>query len=104
MEALKERQSIRAFSTKPLPDQVVADLLWAAFGINRPDSGKRTAPSARNWQEVDVYAVMDNGACLYDATSIAVISNASPAHAHPMQQTPTTTTHDLMTHLPAQRP
>jgi len=67
MQALKERQSARAFSAKPLPAQVLADLLWAAFGINRPDSGKRTAPSARNWQEVDVYAIMADGAYLYDA-------------------------------------
>lgn len=67
MQALKERQSARAFSPKALPDQVLADLLWAAFGINRPDTGKRTAPSARNWQEVDVFAVTENGAYLYDA-------------------------------------
>ncbi len=67
MQALKDRQSSRAFSTKKLPAQVLADLLWAAAGINRPDSGKRTAPSARNWQEVEVYAVMEEGAYLYDA-------------------------------------
>ena len=67
MQALKERQSTRAFSTKALPAQVMADLLWAACGINRADSGKRTAPSTRNWQEVDVYAVTADGAYLYDA-------------------------------------
>ena len=67
MEALKARQTSRAFSPKTLPDQVLSDLLWAAFGINRPDTGKRTAPSARNWQEVDVFAVTENGAYLYDA-------------------------------------
>jgi hypothetical protein len=67
MQALKERQSVRVFSTKKLPAQVVYDLLWAAFGINRPDSGKRTAPSAMNWQEVDVYVIMEDGAYLYDA-------------------------------------
>ena len=67
MRALKERQSARAFSPKALPDQVLADLLWASFGINRPDTGKRTAPSARNWQEVDVFAVTENGAYLFDA-------------------------------------
>lgn len=67
MQVLKERQSARAFSPKALPDQVLADLLWAAFGINRPNTGKRTAPSARNWQEVDVFAVTENGAYLYDA-------------------------------------
>jgi nitroreductase len=42
-------------------------LLWAAFGINRPDSGKRTAPSARNWQETDIYVAMSEGLYLFDA-------------------------------------
>ena len=72
MEALKARQTSRAFSTKPLPDQVLSDLLWAAWGISRPDSGKRTAPSARNWQEVDVYVVLEQGAYLYDAKANAL--------------------------------
>lgn len=66
MAALKARQSGRAFSDKPLPPQILADLLWAACGVNRPDSGKRTAPTARNWQEIDVYAVTAEGAYLYD--------------------------------------
>jgi SagB-type dehydrogenase family enzyme len=65
--ALSERRSSRDFSDKPLPMQVVSDLLWAAFGINRADSGKRTAPSARNWQEIDVYVVLAEGAYRYDA-------------------------------------
>ncbi|MFO7600928.1 MAG: SagB/ThcOx family dehydrogenase [Candidatus Desulfacyla sp.] len=69
MEALKERHSTRAFSTKTLPVQVVADLLWAGFGVNRPESGKRTAPSARNWQEVSVYAIFKEGAYRYDAAA-----------------------------------
>ena len=67
MVALKERQSTRAFSAKPLPLQVVSDLLWAACGINRADSGKRTAPSTKNWQEVDVFVVLPEGAYVYDA-------------------------------------
>ena len=67
MTALKDRQTIRAFSPKPLPPQVLSDLLWAAWGINRPESGKRTAPSARNWQEIDMYAVLPDGTYLYDA-------------------------------------
>ncbi len=67
MQVLNERHSTREFSTEKLPLQVVADLLWAAAGINRADSGKRTAPSARNWQEVEVYAVTEEGAYLYDA-------------------------------------
>ena len=67
MQVLKDRQSSRGFKTDKLPDQVVADLLWAAAGINRADLGKRTAPSARNWQEIEVYVVTESGAYLYDA-------------------------------------
>jgi nitroreductase len=67
MEALKLRQSSREFSPKKLPLQVMSNLLWAAAGINRLDSGKRTAPSAMNWQEVEVYVVVEDGAYVYDA-------------------------------------
>lgn len=67
MEVLNIRQSSRAFSSTPLPQQELANLLWAAFGINRPETGKRTAPSARNWQEVDIYVTTAEGAFLYDA-------------------------------------
>ncbi|MBU1127793.1 MAG: SagB/ThcOx family dehydrogenase [Candidatus Omnitrophica bacterium] len=67
MEALSERQSSRSFSSEPLPIEVLSDLLWAAFGVNRPDSGRRTAPSARNWQEIDIYVAMEKGLYLYDA-------------------------------------
>lgn len=67
MQVLKERKSSRAFSTEQLPDQVLSNMLWAAFGVNRPDSGKRTAPSARNWQEIDIYLATSDGLYLYDA-------------------------------------
>ncbi len=67
MQALKERASSRAFGQEKLSDQVLSDLLWAACGINRADSGKRTAPTARNWQEIDVYVALENGLYLYDA-------------------------------------
>ena len=66
LQALSERQTSRSFSTKKLPIQILSNLLWAACGINRPDSGKRTAPSARNWQEVDVYVAMEEGLYLYN--------------------------------------
>lgn len=69
MQALKLRATSRAFAPDPLPTQILSNLLWAAWGINRPDSGKRTAPSARNWQETDVYVVMATGAYLYDAVA-----------------------------------
>jgi len=66
MQALKERKSTREFNSEKLPPQVLSNLLWAAWGINRPD-GRRTAPSASNRQEIDVYAVTAGGAYLYDA-------------------------------------
>jgi SagB-type dehydrogenase family enzyme len=67
MQALKLRQSSRSFDSKPLPLRELSNLLWAADGINRPDSGKRTAPSAMNWQEVDVYVALPDALYLYDA-------------------------------------
>ena len=67
MEALALRTTSRAFASEPLPAQVLSNLLWAAWGINRPKEGKRTAPSARNWQEIDVLVVNASGAYLYDA-------------------------------------
>jgi SagB-type dehydrogenase family enzyme len=73
MQALKARATSRAFAPDALPDQVVSNLLWAAFGINRPDSGRRTAPSAQNWQEIDIYVVMGNGTYVYDAKAHALV-------------------------------
>ena len=67
MEALKARSTSREYDSRDLPPQVLADLLWAAFGINRPESGKRTAPSAMNWQETDIYVATKDGLYLYDA-------------------------------------
>jgi SagB-type dehydrogenase family enzyme len=67
MQALKDRHSTREFSSEKLSPQVLANLLWAAFGINRPDTGKRTAPSAMNWQEIDVYVATAEGLYVYDA-------------------------------------
>jgi len=66
MQVLKERRTRREFSRDTLPMQVLANLLWAAFGINRPDGG-RTAPSAMNWQEIDIYVATGDGLFLYDA-------------------------------------
>jgi SagB-type dehydrogenase family enzyme len=67
MQCLKERKTDRSFSKKKLPVEVLSNLLWAACGINRSDSGKRTAPSARNWQEIDVYVASEEGLYLYNA-------------------------------------
>jgi SagB-type dehydrogenase family enzyme len=69
MQVLKLRQSSRIFDTKPLPLQELSNLLWAADGINRPEIGKRTAPSAMNWQEIDIYVAMQKGTYMYDAKS-----------------------------------
>jgi SagB-type dehydrogenase family enzyme len=66
MEVLKERKSSREFSDEKLPLQILSNMLWAANGINRPD-GKRTAPTAMNKQEIDVYVAMAEGLYLYDA-------------------------------------
>jgi SagB-type dehydrogenase family enzyme len=65
MQALKNRHSTREFSSQKLPPQVLSNLLWAAFGINRSD-GKRTAPSAMNWQETDIYVAAADGLYVYD--------------------------------------
>lgn len=67
MEALNERGSARLFTEKELSLQQVSDLLWAAWGINREADGKRTAPSSRNMQEMDVYVALKSGLYLYDA-------------------------------------
>jgi len=67
MQVLKDRSSSRSFGKDKLHIQVLSNLLWAAFGINRTDTGKRTAPSAMNWQEIDIYVAMAEGLYLYDA-------------------------------------
>ena len=65
MKALNERKSTRSFDSKELDLQTLSNLLWAANGINRPD-GKRTAPSAMNRQEVEVYVCLKSGAYFYN--------------------------------------
>ena len=67
MQVLRDRHSTREFKPDKLPLQVLSNLLWAAFGINRPETGKRTAPSAMNWQEVDIYVALPEGLYVYDA-------------------------------------
>ena len=67
MQVLKDRRSSREFSTEKLSPQVLSNLLWAACGVNRPDSGKRTAPSAKNWQGIDIYVTTADGLYVYDA-------------------------------------
>jgi len=72
MEALALRATSRAFSPAELPAQELSDLLWAAFGINRAD-GRRTAPSAKNWQETDIFVLLKSGAYRYDAKANSLV-------------------------------
>ena len=84
IEALMLRRSTREYSERSLPLQVLSDLLWAAFGVNRP-SGDRTAPYWRHIMVIDVYAVMANGVWLYERSgtrccrNLAAMSGPKPA-------------------------
>ncbi len=71
MQVLKERKSVRDFGPEQVSQQTLANLLWAAWGINR-DDGRRTAPSASNRQEIDVYVITADGAYIYDAKANAL--------------------------------
>ena len=71
MQVLRERKSTREFSSEKLSPQVLSNLLWAAWGVNRED-GRRTAPSASNRQEIDVYVITAEGAYVYDAKANAL--------------------------------
>jgi nitroreductase len=66
MQALKERKSTREFSPDKLSPQMLSNLLWAGWGINRED-GHRTAPSSSDKQEIEIYAVTADAAYVYDA-------------------------------------
>jgi hypothetical protein len=77
MQVLRDRRTAREFREDPLPAQMLANCLWAAFGINRPASGHRTAPSAMNCQEMDIYLAMQSGLFLYDAAA----NELKPVHA-----------------------
>lgn len=69
MQALNERQSVRSFTKDNLTQQQLSDLLWAGWGINRADQKKRTAPSSRNVQEIEMYVALPSGLYLYVAES-----------------------------------
>ncbi len=77
MQALKARHSTREFGSRPLPPQVLANLLWAANGVNRPHTGQRTAPSAHDWREIDVYLTTAEGAYRYDPPTHTLIKVAA---------------------------
>jgi len=69
MVALKERQSIRDYADRPLTDQDLSNLLWAAWGVNRPQSDGRTAPRWRDAYLLDIYVVRADGVWLYEPKS-----------------------------------
>jgi len=71
MQVLSDRKSTREFGPGTLSPQTLSNLLWAAFGINRPD-GRRTGPSAMNWQEVSIYVATPQGVYIYDAKNNAL--------------------------------
>ena len=68
MQAFSLRASVHEWADSMLSMQDLSDLLWATNGINRPAEGKRTAPSAMNAQDVDVYVIMKEGTYLYNAS------------------------------------
>jgi len=69
MQVLNLRQSIREYDAdRDIPPQELSNLLWAAWGVNRPD-GRRTAPSAVNYQETDVYVICAQGVYRFDAAA-----------------------------------
>jgi SagB-type dehydrogenase family enzyme len=67
LRTLQERHSTKAYDTRPIPIETLSSLLWAAFGINRPDSGKRTVATAVNCQDIDIYVVFAEGVYVYQA-------------------------------------
>lgn len=66
MQALKERRTARVFGTREIDDNTLSEMLWAAWGVNRPDSKKRTVPTAMNRQNIDVYVLKADGVWRYD--------------------------------------
>lgn len=77
MEALGKRESRREFAPHALPEQTLSDLLWAAAGINRPELGGRTAPSAMNSQEVQLYVALPQGLFRYEPAAHVLLLEAA---------------------------
>jgi nitroreductase len=73
MDALKARHSTREYADRPLPAQMLSDLLWAAWGINRSEEGLRTAPSTHGKAAIDIYLAMANGVWRYSAADHALL-------------------------------
>jgi nitroreductase len=73
MEALNNRQSARSYSEKPLSNQMLSNLLWAAWGINRSEDGRRTAPSSHNEQNTVLYCALAEGLYTYEAQNHSLV-------------------------------
>ena len=89
MQVLNERKTTRKFSDQDLPIQELSNLLWAGFGINRPEKGYRTAPSAVNWQVIDIYVALKSGVYIYNAKNHALLpvlaGDVRNQAVHPLQ-------------------
>lgn len=72
MKALSLRMSNKSFNPRPLELQDLSDLIWAANGINRPDESKRTAPTAQNAQDIDLYVFMGQGVYFHNVKDHAL--------------------------------
>lgn len=72
LRTLEQRHSEREFAVTGLSTPLLAQLLWAAVGVNRDATGMRTAPSAKNWQEIDIYLAQQDGLYLYEAPARAL--------------------------------
>ena len=66
-DALQQRRSMRSFSEQEISMQTLSTILWAACGVSDPKTGKITAPSAINMQDIKVYVCSKDGVCLYNA-------------------------------------
>ncbi len=67
MQAFLRRASVKEFDSRKLDWQDLSDLIWAAYGVNRPAEGKRTAPSAYNAQDIELYVFLEEGVYFYEA-------------------------------------
>ena len=87
MQAFAERQSTRAFDQRELSKADLSDLLWAATGINRPESGKRTNGTGMNKQEIDVYVCLPEASYFYDFKAHRLVP-VSDGDARPFPKAP----------------
>ena len=66
-DVLQKRRSERKYSSQEISLQTLSTILWAACGVSDPKTGKITAPSAINMQDIKIYVCSKDGACLYNA-------------------------------------